>query len=180
MKERKSLRSRQVHEISSSITIPKKQQTDVADFSSQPSDYETRAEDVEDEECEAKKATRKEIEHIKNILQKVVIHHLSSRHFEIRLLGLDIIEKGIWALVSDPGNLLPTVHNVWEALKPRFIDEDPRVLTKALGVMRTLSIVSKEFLARKFSEDLWPYLKTKLRNSMSKQKKAVNLLPQSI
>jgi len=141
----------------------KKQQTDVADFSSQPSDYETRAEDVEDEECEAKKATRKEIEHIKNILQKVVIHHLSSRHFEIRLLGLDIIEKGIWALVSDPGNLLPTVHNVWEALKPRFIDEDPRVLTKALGVMRTLSIVSKEFLARKFSEDLWPYLKNEIK-----------------
>lgn len=28
--------------------------------------------------------------------------------------------------------------------------------------MRTLSIVSKEFLTRKFSEDLWPFLKKEI------------------
>jgi hypothetical protein len=44
-------------------------------------------------------------------------------YLELRILCLDIVEKSVRALYHDTGNLLPTVHNVWEALKPRYLFE---------------------------------------------------------
>lgn len=45
----------------------------------------------------------------------------------------------------------------------RFVDEDPRVLSKAMNVMEVFSQISQDFLTRKFSEDLWPFIKRKIQ-----------------
>ncbi len=45
----------------------------------------------------------------------------------------------------------------------RFVDEDPRVLAKSMNVMEVFSQISQDFLTRKFSEDLWPFIKRKIQ-----------------
>jgi len=63
------------------------------------------------------------------------------------------------ALALDSKKFLPAVHDIWDALKHRFLDRDARVLVKALAVMRKMSTHCGDFLVRKFHDDLWPLVK---------------------
>eukprot|EP01130_Rhizamoeba_saxonica_P008459 TRINITY_DN3429_c0_g1_i1.p1 TRINITY_DN3429_c0_g1~~TRINITY_DN3429_c0_g1_i1.p1 ORF type:complete len:250 (-),score=37.74 TRINITY_DN3429_c0_g1_i1:186-935(-) len=89
-------------------------------------------------------------------------HHLSSENLACRKIALDIIDYSIKILSRDPGNLLAIVHKIWDPLKYRFTDENFTVSLKSMKIMETLSIHCKEFLNRKFSDDLWPSLKEEI------------------
>lgn len=55
---------------------------------------------------------------VTNILL-IASNYLAAKSPETRVLVLDIMERGVKALAYDSSNLLPTVHKLWEPMKPR-------------------------------------------------------------
>lgn len=130
--------------------------------------HETKENEVEGDESED--VDSKETHHhqgfefVQKILEKLQ-HYTSSPNLETRMLVLDSIEKGLYVLAEDEKSLLPMCHTLWDALKYRFYDGDKKTLIKSLEIMKTMSILTKDFVKNKFHGDLWPILKGHLESS---------------
>jgi hypothetical protein len=97
------------------------------------------------------------------ILEKIKFF-VSHKDPGIKLLVLEIAKKGLQAIAeTNFGKFLPLVHVIWEPLKFRFLDQDPRVGVRALEVMKVMAKGAREFVSKKVADDLWPVLREKIR-----------------
>lgn len=95
-------------------------------------------------------------------------HFLGSKSREIKLLALDIIEKGVAVLGTSEGSgLLPMIHTLWSPLMRRFVDKDTVVVIKSIAVAEVMIECSKDFMTVRFANELWPLLKNTLTPSSS-------------
>ncbi len=94
------------------------------------------------------------------ILEKVQHHTASSKSREARILVLDTIQTGIPAVASmDDGPLLPLIHTLWQPLLKRVSDQDKVITMKIFDVIAVMAKFGREFLAGKFTNELWPYIR---------------------
>lgn len=66
---------------------------------------------------------KRQFQFVNNILL-TASNYLAAKSPETRMLVLDIMERGIKALAYDSSNLLPTVHKLWEPMKPRYVSSN--------------------------------------------------------
>lgn len=131
--------------------------------------------DTENDDLDEKEVIHPEgYDFVKVILEKMQ-HFTSVSNLESRVTVLDIINRGLYVLSEDEKVLLPTCHTLWDSLKYRFIDTDNRIMAKALDIMKTMSILTKDFVKLKFCDDLWPSLKSQLiiYNTFNKESKQI-------
>ncbi len=103
----------------------------------------------------------KELKVIERMLEKCQ-HFTAVSGVENRITVLEMISSAIISLDCDQNTLLPLVHQIWEPLSYRFMDEDQRVAHSALKLMQVLAEHCGEFVSKRFAEELWPHLKLKL------------------
>jgi len=96
-----------------------------------------------------------------DILSKLQ-HFTAVKSLPEKSVVMECIGVGITALQASP-QLLQTANKLWEPLSNRFLDTDSRILTKALGVMKVLSMYCKDFLQRRTSASFWPIMKDKIK-----------------
>jgi hypothetical protein len=61
---------------------------------------------------------KRQFQFVSNILL-TASNYLAAKSPETRVLVLDIMDRGVKALAYDSANLLPTIHKLWEPMKPR-------------------------------------------------------------
>ncbi|KIH59160.1 riboflavin kinase / FAD synthetase [Ancylostoma duodenale] len=85
-------------------------------------------------------------------------HLLSSAHLPVRILVMRILCEGLWVLRNFDDQLLPMVHQNWEALINRFRDEEMEVVTQMVHV-------SKTFVYRRVRHQMWPLIDKWMRDA---------------
>jgi hypothetical protein len=86
-------------------------------------------------------------------------HWMNVNDLEMRKKVLETMREGVGILAEHKKVLLPSLHMIWSPLQWRFLDEDYRIVSEALEMMREMSKFGRSFLSRKFVDDLWPLLK---------------------
>jgi TELO2-interacting protein 1 len=104
----------------------------------------------------------KELKVIERVLEKCQ-HFTSIAGVDNRILVLEMISSAISTLGCDPNVLLPLVHQLWDPLSHRFTDEDQRVANAGLQLMQVLAEHCGEFVSKRFSDELWPKIKLRLK-----------------
>ncbi|RCN44907.1 hypothetical protein ANCCAN_09103 [Ancylostoma caninum] len=98
-------------------------------------------------------------------------HLLSSAHFPIRILVMRILREGLWVVRNFDDQLLPMVHQNWEALINRFRDEEMEVRQEAVKarffaiVVTQMVRVSKTFVYRRVRHQMWPVVDKWMRDA---------------
>ncbi|CAG9769438.1 unnamed protein product [Ceutorhynchus assimilis] len=94
------------------------------------------------------------------------LHFLPSKIQSRKFLVLEILEKGIEILRDWEDELLPVIHQIWSPLMPRF-SEDSDAITMRLSIqlVATMARLSKDFIHRRFIQELLPRLKDILEKS---------------
>ncbi|EYC09683.1 hypothetical protein Y032_0059g2997 [Ancylostoma ceylanicum] len=92
-------------------------------------------------------------------------HLLSSSHFPIRILVMRILREGLWVIRNFDDQLLPMVHQNWEALINRFRDEEMEVRQEAVRVVTQMVRVSKTFVYRRVRHQMWPIVDKWMRDA---------------
>ncbi|KAH3766235.1 TELO2-interacting protein 1 [Pelomyxa schiedti] len=128
--------------------------------------------EMESEKSSRDPAQRQRIDYIGKILERCQ-HYLDFRVPAVRILVLEIIAKGIQALVNDraPETCLatskevaiwPLLHVLWDPLVSRLFDSERPVIVKTIGVFSVISTLCQSVLASRFSQTVWPSLSNRI------------------
>lgn len=91
----------------------------------------------------------------KHVLQRVP--HLLGAYdaAQLRLLVLDILMDGLYAVGAHENTLLPLVHACWRPLVARLHDRDRRVRARAMLAVAQMATVCGEFVNQRVLDNAW-------------------------
>eukprot|EP01102_Stenamoeba_stenopodia_P007829 TRINITY_DN2212_c0_g1_i4.p2 TRINITY_DN2212_c0_g1~~TRINITY_DN2212_c0_g1_i4.p2 ORF type:complete len:871 (-),score=208.96 TRINITY_DN2212_c0_g1_i4:3057-5591(-) len=117
---------------------------------------------------------------IKDVTETILTrcqHFFNFRKTDAKLIVQDAVQLGLKILEKrdTPTNskLLPMIHTLWMPLVSRLRDVDPVVVIKTLETIAVFADLSKDFIARKFTEDAWPTLSSLLEEHQTNSKHSV-------
>ncbi|XP_047517372.1 TELO2-interacting protein 1 homolog isoform X2 [Pieris napi] len=118
---------------------------------------ENDALDYDDTVTKEKPPLPKHIEVTITILKRC-INFVPAKNRDDAILTLQILTLGLPVIKDYEDELLPLVHQTWGPLVTRFEDADTAVLRRALDVLVTLAMLSKDFIRHRTLKEVLPKL----------------------